>query len=252
MNISLNGLPITNISYNNAVQKIINCNKPNTVVYTPNVQHYYLYKNDSNFKKAYDNCHISLADGMGIVWGVKFFNGKTIEKISGSDIFVDVFQKTLIREKRIFLLGAAPGIAEKAAQILSKGKTTENLVETYSPSMNFINNHEEMHTLTQKINSFKPHILFVALGTPKQENWIYEYRNKINVNILIGVGASFDFVAGVQKRAPVFLQNIGLEWLFRLILNPKHLLTRYAVTNTFFLFSIIRHIVKSKFIHTKK
>ena len=130
---------------------------------------------------------------------------------------------------KLFFLGAAEGVAEKAANRLKQRIEGLEIAGTYSPPVGFEHDADEIQRIIDRITEAAPHILIVALGAPKQETFIYRYRNKLKVPFSIGLGASIDFEAGVVRRAPKWMCDHGLEWLFRITQDPKRLLKRYLV-----------------------
>lgn len=228
-------LPFTPIKYDEAVKEILElaAKEKASYVVTPNVHHFFLYKTNQFFRNAYKAAHISLLDGMPLVWATSFLYKTKFEKISGSDIFIDLINQSIKKGMKIFLLGGKPGVAEKAVTNLDLDKYINTQISYYSPAFNF--SEEENNTIIEKIKSFRPNILFVAFGAPKQELWIQENIKKIHVGVALGIGGSIDFVAGVQRRAPFWMQKNGLEWFYRLCINPKKFFFRYLITNTYFL-----------------
>lgn len=231
------GIPFHPFKYNEAIEYILrsaelldHC----TSVFTPNVQHLYLYHHDENFKIAYENADISLIDGMPLIWAKRLLKKKKVEKISGSDIFVDLFKKAVDKKMKIFILGGVEGVALKAIQNLGYSEDINKTIFYYSPPFRFEKNADEQANVISRINSVKPNLLFIALGAPKQEMWIANHGSEISAGVALGIGASIDFVAGVQKRAPIWMQNCGLEWFFRLMSDPKRLFKRYFITNIFY------------------
>lgn len=210
------------------VDRLINNGKYNYVV-TPNVDHIVQLEEDYEFRKIYEEANLILADGMPLIWISKFMENPIKEKISGSDFFPKVCEVAVRKSYSIFLLGAAEGIAQKAAENLEKRYPGLNVVGTYSPSYGFEKKKDEILKITNIINESKPDILFVGLGAPKQEKFIYNYREKLKVPISLGIGASIDFEAGNVKRAPEFMQKTGFEWLYRLSKEPKRLFRRYII-----------------------
>ena len=239
-------VPIDIISYKAALQLLLEMAETNSkyIVFTPNVHHVYLVNTFEYFKEAYDACSLSLIDGLPLIWALKYLHGIRTEKVSGSDIFVCLYKNAYDRGLRIFLLGGMPGVAEIAAENLKKKSAQSNKVACFSPKLGFEFDGNVNAKVIQKINDFKPNILFVALGAPKGELWIYNNIKMLNANVIIEVGGSIDFAAGVQRRAPKTFQKIGLEWFFRLCSNPKRLFHRYLTSNTFFLKLIIKDFFK--------
>lgn len=175
---------------------------------------------DNEFKEILNLSSINTADGVGICWAVHFQYGKKIERITGSDSFEEICRHCAEHSQSVFLYGALPGVAEKAAETL-KSKIPSLIVEgTYSPESPDIHFNELPREVCESLQ--RASVIFVALGAPAQEKWIYSnLRHLPNCKIIIGVGGSFDFMAGLVKRAPVFMQKNGLEWLYRLYDEPS-------------------------------
>ena len=166
---------------------------------------------------------------MPLIWISKLKNNPIKEKVSGSDLFPEVCNLASQKGYKIFLLGAAEGVAAKAAENLKLKYKELNVVGTYSPSYGFENNEDEINQIVDMINQVKPDILAVGLGAPKQEKFLYTFRKKLNVPVSLAIGASIDFEAGNINRAPKWMQNIGLEWFYRLCREPKRMFKRYIV-----------------------
>lgn len=178
---------------------------------------------------------------MPLVWISKLKNTPIKEKVSGSDLFPRVCELAAKRKYSLFLLGAAEGIADKAAKKLKDKYDELNIVGTYSPSYGFEKNEDEIEKIIEMINKVKPDILAVGVGAPKQEKFIYNYRDKLNVPISLAIGASLDFEAGNISRAPKWMQNIGLEWFYRLCMEPKRMFKRYIVDDLKIFFIALRY-----------
>ncbi|GAA0855798.1 WecB/TagA/CpsF family glycosyltransferase [Clostridium nitritogenes] len=211
-----------------AVDNIIQEGKSSYVV-TPNVDHIVKLEKDKEFQDVYKNADLILTDGMPLIWISKFKKNPIKEKISGSDFFPKVCKLASIKGYRVFLLGAAEGIAAKAAKNLKEKYKGLNIVGTYSPSYGFEKKDHEINNIIDMINKVKPDILAVGLGAPKQEKFLYKYKNELNVPISLAIGASIDFEAGNINRAPKWMQNCGLEWFYRLCKEPKRMFKRYII-----------------------
>lgn len=175
---------------------------------------------DNEFKQILMSSSINTADGAGICWAVNFQYGKKLDRITGSDSLEKICNICAVCNESVYLYGAMPGVAEKAAENL-KSKISSLIVEgTYSPAspqVNFVDLPEEVQSSIQRAS-----VVFVALGAPAQEKWIYNNLKHLpNCKIIIGIGGTFDFIAGEAKRAPVFMRNNGLEWLYRLYDEPS-------------------------------
>ena len=235
---------IDNLTMEEALERIdelIKQRKPSYVV-TPNVDHIVKLEEDKEFQEVYENADLILTDGMPLIWISKLKRNPIKEKVSGSDLFPRVCELASKKGYKVFLLGAAEGIANKAALNLKKKYSELNIVGTYSPSYGFEQNDDEISEIIKIIRKVKPDILAVGLGAPKQEKFIYKYRCDLNVPISLAIGASIDFEAGNIKRAPKCMQNLGLEWLYRLFKEPKRMFKRYILDDT----KILKIFIKYK------
>ncbi|HAT4199479.1 TPA: WecB/TagA/CpsF family glycosyltransferase [Clostridium perfringens] len=232
---------IDNLTMNEALdraEELIIKKKPSYVV-TPNVDHIVKLENDKEFQDVYKNADLILTDGMPLIWISKIKGNPIKEKISGSDFFPKLCERAAEKGYSIFLLGAAEGVATKAAKNLKEKYEGLNIVGTYSPSYGFEKKDDEIKMIIEMINKAKPDILAVGLGAPKQEKFLHKYRNDLNVPISLAIGASIDFEAGNINRAPRWMQNCGLEWFYRLCKEPKRMFKRYVIDD-FKIISIYR------------
>ena len=204
-------------------------NKKNAYVVTPNVDHIVQLEYDKELAEVYKNADLILCDGKPLVWISKFYGTPIKEKISGSDMFPLLCDRAAKEGYSIFLLGGKEGVAKKAASNLQKRYTGLKIAGYYSPSFGFEKNKDELNKTLEIVKKAKPDILIVGLGAPKQEKFIYHYKNQLQVPVSLGLGASIDFEAGNVKRAPKWMSNHGLEWLYRITQDPKRLAKRYLV-----------------------
>lgn len=212
----------------NEIDKLIqkkNC----SYVVTPNVDHIVRLEKDEELQKVYKNASLILTDGKPLIWISKWYKTPIKEKISGSDLFPRVCQLAANKNYTMYLLGAAEGVADTAARNLMKKYPGLNIVGTYSPPFGFEKNEQEMNKIKIQIQDVHPDILIVGLGCPKQEKFMYYHCKELGVPISFGLGASIDFEAGNIKRAPKWMSNHGLEWLYRFSKEPKRLFKRYFV-----------------------
>lgn len=222
---------VDNLTMNEAVQKIeqlILSKKPSYVV-TPNVDHIVKLEKDKEFQEVYKEADLILTDGMPLIWISKMKKTPIKEKVSGSDLFTEVCKLAANKGYKVFLLGAAEGVAAKAAENLKEKYKGLNVVGTYSPSYGFEKKEDEIQEIIKMINEVKPDVLAVGLGAPKQEKFLYNYRKQLNVPVSLAIGASIDFEAGNIDRAPEWMQHSGLEWFYRLYKEPKRMFKRYLV-----------------------
>ena len=192
-------------------------------VVTPNVDHIVRLEKDEELQKVYKNASLILTDGKPLIWISKWYKTPIKEKISGSDLFPRVCQLAANKNYTMYLLGAAEGVADTAARNLMKKYPGLNIVGTYSPPFGFEKNEQEMNKIKTQIQDVHPDILIVGLGCPKQEKFMYYHCKELGVPISFGLGASIDFEAGNIKRAPKWMSNHGLEWLYRFSKEPKRL-----------------------------
>ena len=212
----------------NEIDKLIQ-KKICSYVVTPNVDHIVRLEKDEELQKVYKNASLILTDGKPLIWISKWYKTPIKEKISGSDLFPRVCQLAANKNYTMYLLGAAEGVADTAARNLMKKYPGLNIVGTYSPPFGLEKNEQEMNKIKAQIQDVHPDILIVGLGCPKQEKFMYYHCKELGVPISFGLGASIDFEAGNIKRAPKWMSNHGLEWLYRFSKEPKRLFKRYFV-----------------------
>ncbi len=198
-------------------------------VVTPNVDHIVKIEHDRLFREIYEGADLILTDGKPLIWMSKLLGMPIKEKISGSDYFPEVCKMAAREGMSIFLLGAAEGVAKKAAVNLMKKYEHLKIAGVYSPSYTFESDVKEISYIIRKINEAKPDILCIGLGTPKQEKFYYKYKEFLNVPLTLHIGATIDFEAGVVKRAPKWVSYAGMEWFYRLLKEPRRLYRRYLL-----------------------
>lgn len=211
-----------------AIDKLVRSNN-NSYVVTPNVDHIVQLEKGGELCQVYKNADLILADGKPLIWISKLYGTPIKEKISGSDLFPLLCKMAAEKNYTMFFLGAAEGVAAKAAENLMKKYNGLKVVGTYSPPFGFEKDENEISKICDMIKRTNPHILIVGLGCPKQELFILHYKDRFNVPISLGLGASLDFEAGNIKRAPSWMSNNGLEWLYRITQDPKRLFKRYMI-----------------------
>ncbi len=246
--IDLFGISIDNFSFIEAIKEIENLYQekiPNYVV-TPNVDHIVRLQKDQLFRCAYQEASLVLPDGMPLIWASKLLRKPLKERVTGSDLFPKLCGKAAEKGFKMFLLGGLKGIAEKAFSNLKKLYPSLNVVGIYSPPWGFENDDQENQKIISLINQVEPDLLFIGFGTPKQENWIYKYRKQLKIKTALCVGAAFDFEAGSVKRAPFWIRQMGFEWGWRLLNEPRRLAKRYLIDDMTFIWLLIKEIYKSR------
>lgn len=171
---------------------------------------------NTQFRIAINEAALVLADGMGVVWATRFLGQPTPERVTGTDTLAALAKRCAAKGYRLYLLGAAPGIAEEAAQRLQQLAPGLQIAGTYAGSPV----QEEEETIIERVRAARADVLCVAYGAPAQELWIHRNLACLPVALAMGVGGAFDFLSGRQQRAPRFMRRAGLEWLYRLYREP--------------------------------
>lgn len=246
-------IPLLNILVDNfSLQELLQTFDKGFLV-TPNTDVLMQLQTNREFFNAYGEADYVVMDSQIAYWATKFLGHGLKEKISGSDFFPKYCEyhrnNSLVR---IFLLGGKTGVAKKATQRINAKIGREIIVGAHSPSMQFIENHEECIETIDIINRSKANVLVVGLGSPKQELWIVRYRKFLNnVDTYMSVGATLDFEAGTLSRAPRWMSSCGLEWLYRLMQEPRRLWKRYLVRDMGFFVLVLKQkfgLYKSPFL----
>lgn len=213
------------------------------VVFTPNVDHFVLAEEDVRFRRAYENADLVLVDGMPVVWAARMLGNPLPEKVSGSDLVLPLANVAARRGWRVYLLGGAPGVADRVKAALERRFPGIRVVGTSSPLVDVDRSLSEQSAVLEAIRAAAPQLLLLALGSPKQEVWADQIRSAVAPAVLIGVGATFDFVAGAMKRAPRWISDMGLEWLYRLAREPRRLWKRYLLRDPRFAVIVARELL---------
>jgi N-acetylglucosaminyldiphosphoundecaprenol N-acetyl-beta-D-mannosaminyltransferase len=184
---------------------------------------------DERLRQIYNSADLTTADGVPLIWASKLLGSPIRGRVTGLDLLPEFSNKAADKGFRFFFLGAAEGVAIKLANHLKEINPGLNITGTYSPPFADRFTDEENEKMIAMINQSNADMLWVSLTAPKQDFWIAEHFDRLNVSIAIGVGAAFDVVAGNIKRSPKWMQNAGLEWFYRLIQEPRRLSKRYLV-----------------------
>ncbi len=237
--VSLLNVSVDNIPMADFLEKLA---QTGGVVFTPNVDHLVNLQKDQSFFEAYKNSDYRVCDSQILLFASKLLGQPIKEKISGSDLFPAFYNYHKNDESvKIFLLGAAEGVAEIAKQNINNKVGREIVVATYSPPFGFEKNEIECQKIIDLINNSKATVLAIGVGAPKQEKWIVKYKNCLkNVKIFLAIGATIDFEAGHKKRSPKWMSEIGIEWLHRLLSEPQRLWKRYLVNSLPFWWLILQ------------
>ncbi|MEQ8786674.1 MAG: WecB/TagA/CpsF family glycosyltransferase [Pirellulaceae bacterium] len=198
-------------------------------VVTPNVDHAVMLRSDAALRAAYADADLVLADGWPVVLASRLLRRPLPERVPGSDLVPRLCgHATAQHPVTVFLLGAAPGVASRAAERIVAQWPRVQVVGTYSPPLGFEKSDAENEEILRRIAAVRPQLLVVGLGAPKQELWVHRHRDRLEADVALCVGATIDFLAGEKRRAPRWLQVLGLEWCHRMLSEPRRLVSRYA------------------------
>jgi N-acetylglucosaminyldiphosphoundecaprenol N-acetyl-beta-D-mannosaminyltransferase len=184
-----------------------------------------------------NNSGMATSDGMPLVWLCRYHGHAEATRVYGPDLMLALCEHSVSKGYRHFFYGGADGVAQELAVELEKRYPGLQVAGTYSPLFRAVGEMEDPEII-EKINAANPDIVWVGLGTPKQDFWVARHRPVLDAPVLVAVGAAFDFFTGRVPQAPMWMQRSGLEWLFRLIKEPRRLAFRYLVYNPLFLMSI--------------
>ncbi len=190
-----------------------------SMIVTPNTEIVMMAQQDAALKEILQEAELVIPDGIGLVYASKIHQLGLTERVTGIDTMERMLKYCHNTKKSIYLFGGKPGVAEKAAEKINE---TYSNIEIKGIRDGYFKKEEE-DKIINHINEVKPDILFVALGAPKQEKWLYEHKKILNAKVAMGVGGAFDVWSGVSKRAPKIFQDMHLEWFYRLLKEPTRI-----------------------------
>lgn len=212
------GVRVDAVTYDDvldAVQRWIEQGDPHQIV-TVNPEFVMAALADDAFRRTLRAADLCVPDGVGLLWAAKRLGARLPERVTGSDLVPLVAQVAARRGWRLFLLGAAPGVAAQTARLLEQQNPGLRIAGVYAGSPA----SAEAQAIVQRVQNASPDVLFVAYGAPAQDLWIARHGRELAAPVMMGVGGAFDHIAGVQRRAPAWVQRVHLEWLFRLVTQP--------------------------------
>lgn len=207
-----------------------------------NVHMFIEAQKDATFRKIVNHAGIVTPDGKPLSWALRLINGVRQERVAGMDLFPTLLKESAKKGTSVYFYGGSDEMMVKLLDLLKENLPALKIAGAYSPPFRKLTD-DEMTDIAVRINNCSPDLVFVALGCPKQEKWMYDMKDKVMAT-MIGVGGAIPVFAGLQKRAPKWMQRNGLEWLYRLGQEPKRLFKRYAITNSRFVFIILKEFMR--------
>lgn len=204
-------------------------------------------RSDPEFKKAVNGADMSTSDGAPIAWALRKLGFPEQERINGPDLMWRYLREAEQAGQKVYFYGSTDETLEKLRSSIANAFPGLEVAGMYSPPFRAASWLED-EAQVEQINRSGANVVLVGLGCPKQEKWMAAHHGRINA-VMIGVGAAFDYHAGTKKRAPLWWQHNGLEWLYRLGSEPRRLMKRYLVTNTLFVLGFARQLVIEKILH---
>jgi N-acetylglucosaminyldiphosphoundecaprenol N-acetyl-beta-D-mannosaminyltransferase len=229
--VRLGRLYADDVTFDEAVDEIIDLVKRGEggYVVTPNVDHVVLAETDETLVNAYLGASLSLVDGMPLLWLARALGHPLPEKISGSDLVEPVVERASARGVGVYFLGAKEGVGARAAEILQQRHPELRVAGVDAPPLGFEKDPDELAAVIERVHAGGPSVVLLALGCPKQERFMLDHAKDLAPSVLLGIGATLDFIAGNVQRAPGWMQRAGLEWTWRLAQEPRRMAHRYLV-----------------------
>lgn len=224
--------------FSDELSKIDLRNKFSFIINTINPHSYIVAKKDLFFQQALKQSDVLLADGIGIVWAIKFLNRKKTKRITGPAVFLHLMKELNLNCASCFFLGASQITLDKIKK-RAKSDYPNVKLGTYSPPFKNEFSKEDSAKMVSEIKKFQPEVLFVGMTAPKQEKWVMLHKKQLNINIIVSIGAAFDFYAGTTKRSGKFWQKTGLEWFSRLLREPTRLWKRNFISGPYFVWNVL-------------
>jgi N-acetylglucosaminyldiphosphoundecaprenol N-acetyl-beta-D-mannosaminyltransferase len=228
-----------------ALGQMIEARRPR-LVFNVNVDICMQTRRDPELTSVLEAADLVLVDGTLMMWAASLLRSPLPERVSGSD-FVTQFCKFAVRAGyRLFLLGAGPGVADRAKLALEGMNPGLQIVGTHSPPFGFEGDDGENGRIVERVRRAAPDVLFAAFGAPKEQKWLYRFCQDLRVPVSMGIGSSLDYLAGRLRRAPRWMQTVGLEWSYRLVQEPRRLWRRYLLNDPPFFYYLVREMVRMK------
>jgi len=235
-------MAIDSLSLPEAVDAIIGAagRRDRGYVVTPNVDHVVRYQGDSAFRVAYAGAALCLADGVPVVWAARLVGARLRGRVAGADLLPALSEAAAARGLSIFLLGGGDGVAAAAASALATRFPGLRIAGTHTPPQGFGDDDAATAAAVAAVNAAGPDLLFVGLGSPKQELWVHGQWDRLSAPVAVCCGAAIDYAAGTKTRAPGWMRGAGVEWIWRLAAEPRRLWRRYLVRDAAFVGIVLK------------
>lgn len=209
-------------------------------VVTPNVDHVVRYLQDPAFRAAYAAAALCVADGVPVIWAARLVGARLQGRVAGADLLPAVCERAAPAGLSVFLLGGREGVAPAAAAALASRFPGLNIAGTHTPPDRFGDDGAGTEAAVQAVNAARPDILFVGVGSPRQEYWVHRHWDRLAATVAVCCGAALDYAAGTMRRAPAWMRAAGLEWLWRFAGEPRRLWRRYLVRDAAFVGIVLK------------
>jgi N-acetylglucosaminyldiphosphoundecaprenol N-acetyl-beta-D-mannosaminyltransferase len=213
-------------------------------VVTANAQFYNLAEQREDFRDCVAQAEYVCADGISVVMACKWLGKTAVSRVAGVDLVEHLCANASVFGLSVYFLGGREGSAQMAAEVLAAKYPGFKAAGIFCPPYGFEKDEQSLREVVEDIRRVKPSVVFVALGAPRQELFIHQHIRPLGVPVAIGVGGSFEMIAGRVRRAPRWMQKTGLEWLYRWIQEPRRLANRYLVGNVLFCFYLLRYLIR--------
>ena len=221
---------LDDISFDEAAERIMEYAEDGKhYVVTPNADHVMRLQKDEDFLKIYKDADLVLTDGTPLLWIAESLGKPIKERVTGADLFPEICKRAAKKKKSVFILGGTEGSARLASEKMKESFKGLDVCGYYEPPMDFEKDEKELKKAVKAVNSSKPDIIFVCLGMPKQEKFIYSHRDVLEFHVALPFGAAVDFAAEKSLRAPEWMRRCGFEWFYRFLQEPGRLFHRYFV-----------------------
>jgi N-acetylglucosaminyldiphosphoundecaprenol N-acetyl-beta-D-mannosaminyltransferase len=245
--VPLLGISISTGSYKDFVNSIIEtaCRKISDYACLANVHMLIEARHDGNFANIVSNANIITPDGMPLAWALEMLYGIKQDRVAGMDLFPDLLSEASLQKLPVYFYGGTLSLLENTLLYLHENYPDLQIAGSYSPPFRKLTSREDELIINQ-INESGARLVFVVLGCPKQERWMAAMKGRVNA-VMVGIGGALPVLIGIHRRAPGWMQYAGLEWMFRLTQEPTRLFRRYSVTNSLFIYILVKEYIRVKF-----